>query len=272
MDIVNIVLAAIVLLMQLISSIAHAQYGYGSYGGGSGSSGGGSSGGGYFENAAKKTEEKKSTRWTLEDWLAQKERIHMGDLWLARNSHSSPFESFVEARSTSITKSDGTPNATHQNMNLYGGTLAAYAGIAGLRGTYDLDSLHRSVWSGSFNIRLFGRAMQDTHINLEYGVRGYDYGNNTTDKFSPQFGGVSTNIYITKWMGLEGTYQKILPDRASSGRQIKGEESKAGLFIDFSFVRVFGHWRNELLHFEDGGTAAAREKSEGFGGGLRMYF
>ena len=237
-----------------ISTIAHAQ-----------NSGGGSS-------AQQKSEEKKSVRWTLEGWLKQKEQMRMSDLWLARNSHSSPFELFVDFRSVGNKKTDGSENAVATNENLLSSTVAAYAGVAGIRGSYDRDSEKRSVWAGSFNLRLMGRALQDTHINLEYGLRGSDFGGGDAGKFSNQFGGVTTNFYLTKYFGVEGAYYKILSGESDTQRKLKGEESRAGIFIDFAMVRVFGYWRNELLNFNEGGVADAREKRTGYGGGLRFYF
>jgi hypothetical protein len=229
--------------------------------------------GSFGAKAEQKQEEKKSSRWTLEGWLAQKEQIRMSDRWLAKNSHSSPFEFFTELRSVNYNRTDGTPNAPHSNENIYGTTLAAYAGNAGLRGTFDQDSLERNMWSGSLNLRLLGTAIQDTHINLEYGIRGSHFGSLESQKFSNQFAGISMNFYLTKYLGIEGSYQKILSGEAEeTGRKLQGEDSRAGLFLDFSIIRIFGNWRHELLQFSEGGVAGAREQRTGYGGGLRLYF
>lgn len=228
---------------------------------------------GTYQVAIKKQEEKKISRWSLADWLQQKQKNQLMDMWLAKNSLSSHFESFLEARSVNYGLSNGQIGSEVENHNIYGAALAAYAGVAGLRGTYDSDSQERSGWSGSVNLRLLGQAMQDTHINIEYGLRGLKLGNQTdAENFQNQFGGVSMNIYLARSFGLEGIYHRILPAESTSKRTLEGEDSRAGIFIDFSFVRVFGHWRNELLRFNGGGQPDTTELRQGYGGGLRFYF
>lgn len=228
---------------------------------------------GTYQVTVRKQEEKKSSRWTLADWLALKQRNHLMDLWLAKNSHSSHFEFYLEARSVNYDKSDGSSeDALQENHNTYGGTFAAYAGVVGLRGTYDGDEENRSGWSGSFNLRILGRALQDTHINLEYGLKGSTFGSTDADIYQNQFGAVSMNLYLARSLGLEGTYQRILPAESNTHRSFEGEDSRAGVFIDFAFIRIFGYWRNELLQFKHGGLSDVTEKRQGYGGGLRLYF
>lgn len=235
---------------------------------------------GTYQVVIKKQEEKKRSRWSLADWLALKQKNQLMDLWLAKNSHSSPYEFFLDVRSTSYSRLasvDGQPTggaidseSSHKN---YGATLAAYAGIAGLRAHYAGDSENRSVWAGSFNLRLFGRALQDTHINLAYGLRGMTLNTGQAgETFQNQFGSVSLNLYLTKYFGLEGSYQRILPAQSDLDRSVEGEEASAGAFIDFGFVRVFGEWNQEFLRYDGGGQADASEVRHGFGGGLRLFF
>ena len=228
---------------------------------------------GTYEVAVKKQEEKKSSRWSLADWLTQKQRNRAMDLWLAKNSTSSHYEFFLEARGVNYGETNGEANATPENHNVYGGAFAAYAGVAGLKGGYDLDSEKRSNWAASLNLRLFGRAIQDTHINLEYGLRGTTLKEDTDSEFfQNQFGGVSINLYLAKSFGLEGIYQRLLPVESDRHRTMEGEDSKAGVFIDFSLLRVFGYWRHEYLHFKGGDQPSGSEFRQGFGGGLRLYF
>src|SRR5690606_27714703 len=127
---------------------------------------------GTYEIAVKKQEQKKASRWSLNDWLAQKERNRLMDLWLAKNSHQSFYEFFLEARSLNYGQYESSTPSSMVNRNSYSGAVAAYAGVAGLRAEFESDTESRSAWSGSINLRLFGRALQDTHINLEYGLRG----------------------------------------------------------------------------------------------------
>lgn len=219
----------------------------------------------------KKQEEKKRSRWTLAEWLAQKNRNRMMDLWLARNSTSSPFEFFIGLESVNYASNLGG-SALETNENSYRGELGAYAGVVGLRGGYEQDSEERKLWSGSFNIKVFGREIQDTHINLEYGLQGLSI-DSSGDKFQSQFGAVSSNIYLTKYFGFSGEYKHILKSESDMDRSMRGECSRAGVFIDFGALRVFGEWKKEVLRFKaPGGVSPHSESRDGFGGGIRLYF
>jgi hypothetical protein len=227
----------------------------------------------YEVTVDKKQEEKKSARWTLAEWLAQKHQNQMMDLWLAKNSYSSPFEFFFDTQSINYNESSGTGSPS-VNRNLYDGDLAAYAGRIGLRGGYETDTDNRTGWYGSLNFRILGRALQDTHINLEYGLRGMTLVNSgqPNETFQNQYGGVSTDIYLTKFFGLEGKYLRILPAQSDLQRTLQGEEEDAGIFIDFSFFRIFGNWRHEFLHYDGGTQPSSSEIRDGIGGGIRLYF
>lgn len=224
---------------------------------------------GTYEVVVKKQQEKKNSRWTLAEWLALKERNRWMDLWLAQNSHSSFYEFYLEGRALNYGQYESSKPENISNRNAYGGTFAAYAGVVGLRGGYETRAEDQSNWVGSFNIRLFGRALQDTHINLEYGLTGTTL---KEEAFQNQFGAVSTNVYLTRSFGLEGVYSKILPAQSSTHRTLHGESSKAGVFIDFGFLRVFGNWRKDFQHIEGADLPTLEEFREGFGGGIRLYF
>jgi hypothetical protein len=221
----------------------------------------------------KKAEEKKSNRWTMADWLAWKEEKRAQDLWLAKNSHSSPYEFALELGAINYTlTNNATPNAPATNTNHESGEFIAYAGVAGLRGSYQTTQESQSSWLGSFNLRIFGRAIQDTHINLEWGLRGLNLGGSSqTEAFQNQYGGVETALYFTKHFGVDGTYRRILPAQSDQGRTTEGELSNAGVFIDFGPTRFFGRWELEYRRYlqNDSGTSEFRQ---GFGGGIRYFF
>lgn len=232
---------------------------------------------GAYQGAVKKEEEKKNSRWSLAEWLAQKQKNQMMDLWLVKNSQSSPFEFYVDVTSVNSTQEPVATGGTSINRNTYGGSVSAYAGVAGLRGTFESEGERSQAWTGSLNLRLFGQALQDTHVNLEYGLRGLDLkGAGGSEKFQNQYGGVTVNLYLTKYFGLEGAYRKFFPAESQAESQAKtsleGESSIGGVFIDFGLLRVFGSWRKDYSRIEDPSGQAQGPTSEGFGGGLRLYF
>jgi hypothetical protein len=224
----------------------------------------------YELSVKKKQEEKKRARWTLAEWLEQKDRNRMMDLWLARNSTSSPYEFLfgLKSLSLSVDPGQGQPKT---NENTYGGEVGAYAGVIGLRGSYEQDSARRKIWSGSLNLRLFGRQIQGTHINLGYGFEGLS-GDATGDRFQTQFGAVSSNIYLTKYFGLSGEYRRLFSSQSEHDHSLRGERSHAGVFIDFGALRIFGEWRKEVLHIKDPAGVPSGESRDGFGGGVLFFF
>ena len=228
---------------------------------------------GTYEVVVKKQEEKKQARWTLADWFAWKEKVRVMDLWLAKNSYSSPYEFFIETGAANYERYSAANSSNRQNGNVYAGKLAAYAGIAGLRAAYESTQEKDSEWAGSFNLRVFGRAMQDSNINLEYGLRGVELDRGALDKekFQSQYGAVTMTIYLTKHFGVEGSYRKFLPAKSGLDRTLEGERSQAGLFIDFAALRVFGEWRKDFREFTLLDIKSG-EFREGFGGGLKLFF
>lgn len=226
----------------------------------------------YEVTVTKKQDEKTKGRWTLAEWLAQKQRNQMMDLWLAQNSHSSPYEFFIEGQSINYTETNGH-GSQPENHDSYSGQVAAYASIAGLRGGYEGDGERRTEWFGSFNLRVLGRAIQDTHINLEGGIQGLtEKSASPTESVQNTFGRVSTDLYLTKKFGLEGSYTHIFPATSNVGRIIDGEGETGGLFIDFSAFRVYGEWRREFLHFAQPEQSGESEFRDGWGGGIRIFF
>lgn len=229
--------------------------------------------GGAYDGVLKKQEQKKQSRWTLAEWMEMKDRNRWMDLWLAQNSHSSLYEFFLEAKAINYVQYESSAPSNTTNHNSYGGSLGAYAGIVGLRGSYEsASSENLSSWTGSLNLRLFGRALQDTHINLEYGLKGLASSGPTSESFQNQFGGVSLNVYLLRNFGLEGSYQKVLPTQSDRRRTLQGEASQAGIFIDFGLLRIFGSWRKEFRQYDGADLPDLNEFREGLGGGLRLYF
>jgi hypothetical protein len=235
---------------------------------------------GTYKVIIKKQEEKKQSRWTLAEWLALKERNRQMDLWLAHNSQSDPFEFYLDLSSRSEGFKSDAATASGQTVNeqTFGGSFAAYATVAGLRGSYEAmtagDGSKRTTTAGSLNLRILGRAIQDSHLNLEYGIRGLALKSTAgaEENFQSQFGGGTLTLYFTKHFGVDGTYHRYLKSEPSSaGRTAEGDLAQSSVFIDFSFVRVFGSWRKERLEFA-GPSATTTETIEGFGGGLRFFF
>ncbi len=192
---------------------------------------------------------KQGSRWTLQEWLAQKERNHMMDLWLGMYAPS-PYEFYVKGslQNYNLTVDPSAGGTDQKSYQSYSGGLGAYATIVGLEGDYENNAEEKyNDLSGSFNLRVLGNAVQGTHLILKYGLRTRD-GEVSGQKFrvGNQFAGADLNLYLTKFFGLKGLYNHYFKTNDSNLGDISGSRSEAGIFIDFEMVRVFGQWFNDI--------------------------
>ncbi|MEZ4873854.1 MAG: hypothetical protein R2827_16760 [Bdellovibrionales bacterium] len=122
---------------------------------------------GVYEVVVKKQEKKERTRWTLTDWLAQKERIRMMDYWLAMNTSDNPFEFSIGMDTGDLTleTDDGTTVVdTSERASQY--HLSAFATIVGISGRLVDNSDDYDGSELAFNLRLLGSSQQNTNLTF----------------------------------------------------------------------------------------------------------
>jgi hypothetical protein len=230
-------------------------------------------GGGRFNfNAREKLEKKESSRWTLQEWLAQKERNRMMDLWLGMYAPS-PYEFYLKGTSNSFTSSTDPLSTPEKSYQTYSGGIGAYATIVGLEGDYE-NNWHETYndLTGSFNLRILGNAVQGTHLIAKYGLRtrtGTSAGQGF--KIANQFWGGDLNLYLTRYFGLQGLYHSYLPAEEALFGTVTGTRTEAGAFIDFNIIRVFGVWYNDVQKNELSGTTTTLQRT-GTQIGLKIFF
>lgn len=179
----------------------------------------------------KKQEEKKKTRWSLQDWLDTKNTMMMQDLWLAMHAPS-PYEFFIAG---SLIPGNERPG----RGSYLGGDLrvGGFASIFGVELQYDRSFSDR--WIGLVHLRLLGYHEQATNITLQGGYRSQSDGGT----FKGALAGVRMTLYLTKFFGVEGLYRHYFETTDSeSGARLTGSRYGAGAFIDFSFVRLFAFY------------------------------
>jgi len=176
----------------------------------------------------KKQEEKAKTRWSLQEWLATKERMKAMDLWLALHSPS-PYE-FIFGLNTQFANLPGAANAQPWGFS---GTM--HASIFGLGGEYEASPID-TRWAAAFYLRVFGMYYQSTNITLQFGLRNTTQGAVTFR--NPMAGGV-LSIYLGKYFGLNGLFRHFFGATPNaSGLAYVGDRWEGGAFIDFSVLRV----------------------------------
>lgn len=223
-------------------------------------------------NIQQKIEKKEASRWTLQEWLAQKERNRLMDLWLAMYSPS-PYEFFIEGSYLSFSSQTEPVTATEGHFQSYRGGVGAYAAVVGLEGTYENNTQEKlNDLSGSLHLRVLGNAVQGTHLIFHYGLRTRNFeSSGMNQRISNQFAGADLNLYLTRYFGLMGTYNAYLPTEHLTLGSISGTRSEAGLFIDFEAARVFGNWFADIQTHKKSATENSVIRT-GIQSGLILFF
>jgi len=113
-----------------------------------------------FGWSSKRAEVRAQTRWSLDEWLKQRERMKWSDLWLQMNSPS-PYEFFVNGSLNLVPQSRGGARTFR-----YG--AGAYVTIFGV------EFEHTDGFSpedhARFHVRFFGNSLQNTSLTAHLGV------------------------------------------------------------------------------------------------------
>ena len=201
---------------------------------------------GQKEEWIKRSGAREGRRWTLQEWLAQKERNQLMDLWLAMNSPS-PYELSVQMGHYSYLKEQiQPPNSVEYKT--YRGSVSAYAQIFGLSIDHENNNEEGfSDLSGSFNLRLLGNSIQNSHLNLSYGQRTREIKTATPSRLLQQFIDLSLDLHLSHYFGLIASYRSFVPTTDSTLGELTGSVSKAGLFIDYGVLRIYGLRTQEIF-------------------------
>lgn len=234
----------------------------------------GPSGGSPSFDFRKKSESKEGTRWTLQEWLAQKDRNHLMDLWLGMYAPS-PYEFYLSGQFSSYDKTisalPGTSTEQKNSLRSSSGSLGAYATLIGLIGEYENNREDNyNDLSGSLNLRLIGNAVQGTHLIIGYGQRTR---NDTAQGLTlkQQFSNADLDLYLTKYFGLHGAYRYFAPQSDSRLGEVTANSAEGGVFIDFSSLRIFGTWYSDRQDSTLSGIVTKTERT-GISTGIKFFF
>lgn len=233
----------------------------------------GSGSGGRF-NVRQKAEKKEGSRWTLQEWLEQKQRNQLMDLWLGMYAPS-PYEFFFGGSHNSFTtKYEPTGTVADQSNTSASASIGAYATIVGVEGHYENNTKESySDLSGSLNLRILGNAVQGTHLIVFYGLRTRDgkWQGTSPYRVGNTFAGADLNLYLAKYFGISGRYTSYFPEVEASLGRVSGTRSEAGVFLDFEAVRIYGNWFEDVQKNETTSLTTTANRS-GYQAGLKFFF
>jgi hypothetical protein len=221
--------------------------------------------GNIFDRASKR----EGSRWTLTEWLAQKERNKLMDMWLAMNTPS-PYEFMI---GSSYNSYKTTKNLVSTEYTTYNSELQAYAKFFGLGLEYEnRNSENENDFSGMLNIRLLGNSIQSTHLSIHYGQRTRTISDVTaTSLLRNQFGQVSLQLYLNPYFGINGKYRQYLSFNDSTYGDVTGQLTSGAVFIEFKALRIFGEWFEDIQK-NTGASVPAEIKRNGIKTGIQLFF
>lgn len=121
----------------------------------------------------KSSQAKSSSRWTLADWLAQKQKNSLADQWLALHTSSNWFDLSLSGQQTQFevktTPANGTATTTKDGGQLYEADM--YISIFNLNGEMEKRGDDYESYAGAAGIRLFGTSNQTTNLVVRYGLQ-----------------------------------------------------------------------------------------------------
>lgn len=214
---------------------------------------------------------KEAKRFTLQDWLENKDRRALMDMWLSINTPT-PYE-FIIGGSLQSYSFDTTSNGTTTSKSIsgYTGDVSAYARFVGL--TFEHQNNTEEGFNdttGIFNLRIFGDSQQTSHITLHYGLRTRT-ANDRSYRLNQPFPAVTLQLYLMKFFGIEGNYRSFGTINEGFYGETTADELTYGAFIEYGLMRIFGDIYQERQSSKLNGIETDYER-KGTRIGLKFYF
>lgn len=230
-------------------------------------SGGSSSGGNRSWLLSKGAAARESKRFTLQEYLENRDRRALMDMWLSINTPS-PYEFVV---SGSLQNYKTKINGVEADRSTINGELSAYARFVGisLEHTNNFGEHYNDV-TGIFNLRVFGNTIQGSHLTFHYGLRTR-IDSNGLYRLNQPFPAATLQVYVMKYFGIQGNYRSFSPITESFYGDTTANELTYGAFIEYGLLRIFGDVYQERQNskLNNVNTEIIRE---GARLGIKLYF
>ncbi|MBX3023199.1 MAG: hypothetical protein KF799_16110 [Bdellovibrionales bacterium] len=219
-----------------------------------------------------KTESKASSRWTLSDWLSQKNKMRLADQWLMANRAGDGWFEFNPSATTgsykvSVDSGSGSTSVT-RNSQKY--TLDMYVSLLNLYAEYEKSGDDLEEYGGAVGLRVFGASSQTTNLVARYGFQR-SQSLSTQERWDNPYAEGLLQLYILQNFGLNGQYRYFFPKDSNHGERLEGHRTSAGAFLEFLFVRFYANFYQQPMKRTSGGTVTT-EKRDGYEAGARFFF
>ncbi|HVJ65464.1 MAG TPA: hypothetical protein VM901_09435 [Bdellovibrionota bacterium] len=198
---------------------------------------------------SKRQQERKSTRWTLSDWLDTKKRISEQNTWLSNHVNKVPIDGALAA--------EQSPEKLRGSFDFYMmwlGARFAYEHPI----TYLPSGQHHDIGGPrtqiDLQLRLFGNNIQDTNIVLRGGA-GYDQvegmgaydGNYLGWGLEPE-----VQIYFAKFLGVWGSWRYRFAGKPvdQRGVELSGTSWKSAAFLEVNALRLEAGYQSRKWNFK----------------------
>ena len=214
---------------------------------------------------------REAKRFTLQEWLENKDRRALMDMWLTINTPS-PYEIVIGTALQNYNVETTTAGlVTTQSQSTIFGEISAYAKFIGI----SLEHINNQAekyndLTGIFNLRIFGNTVQGSHITLHYGLRT----RTATDlsyRLNQPFPAITLQIYMMKYFGIQANYRSFTPISEAFFGETVSDELTYGIFIEYGALRLFGDVYQERQHSKLN-NADTNIKREGARAGIKFYF
>lgn len=216
---------------------------------------------------------KARTGWTLADWLDTRRNITLQNQWLALNTNYAMnegvlYDFYLGGGGGEFDFTGDQIPIDEEKEKLYNYFGAFYISILGLEYRYEKSKEVYSQNEGNLDFRLFGTSTQTTNLVLQYGIRAlkeFQFG-----EFEQQFAGGYLQLYIFRFLGLEGRYRNYFWNTMEDGTmKMRSERWDYGVFLEKSFFRIFGTIFQETFTYEN---PTLSQERKGVNVGLRINF
>lgn len=214
-----------------------------------------------------------SVRWTLADYLAQKQKVRLMDRWLALNTAPKNFEGILSGGTAKYdieTTSGGVKTKTTENVT--SAKLSFFYTIFGIEAEYEKSNKDWSAIAGMGSLRLLGGYQQDTNLTVSYGVRKKEFTADPKETFQNQFAHAALTLYILPNFGIDGSYRKYFENKSSADRKFGASVVTGGAFFEFGFLRLFAQYHTETSETKPAdGSAGSKEDKKGIEFGAKIF-